>query len=287
MVLYTNGEESISMLSSNNWRRYNYGVFPNIAPDLEISESTEEIKSLINIRKRNFYVRWTTNFDCENETSFWYIIKDNFDGFNELSANTRSKVRRGLKKCMVRKITLEELKESGYSVYQSAYLGYSKSSSYLDEGKFKEGVNNLSSDYELWGVFFQETNKLVAYSQNRLYSKSCEYRVIKLNPDYLKYYTSYALIFKMNEHYLLEKKLKYVNDDARNISHQTNIQDFLEQKFKFRKAYCKLHVEYVFALKIILLFLTFTRPILNFLPAKYSAIINTLLVQEEIRSSFE
>ena len=91
----------------------------------------------------------------------------------------------------------------------------------------------------------------------------------------------------MNEHYLLERKLKYVNDGARNISHQTNIQDFLEQKFKFRKAYCKLHVEYVFALKIILFFLTFTRPILNFLPAKYSAIINTLLVQEEIRSSFE
>ena len=272
---------------NNNWRRYKYGVFPNVAPDFEILESIKEIKSLISIRKRNFYVRWTTDFDCENETAFWYIIKDKFDGFDELSSNTRNQLRRGLKKCLVRKITQEELKELGYSVYQSSYLGYSKSSSYLDEGKFIEGVNNLPSDYELWGVFFQETNKLVAYAQNRLYSKSCEYRVIKLNPEYLKYYISYALVFKMNEHYLLERKLKYVNDGARNISHQTNFQDFLEQKFKFRKAYCKLHIEYVFALKIILFFLKFTRPILNFLHVKYSAVINTLLVQEEISSSFE
>ena len=42
----------------------------------------------------------------------------------------------------------------------------------------------------------------------------------------------------------MKKKIKYVNDGARSIAHDTNIQEFLIKKFKFRKAYCKLNVIY-------------------------------------------
>ena len=48
----------------------------------------------------------------------------------------------------------------------------------------------------------------------------------------------------MNSYYLKERKLKYVNEGTRSILHETNVQSFLIDKFKFRKAYCKLHVQY-------------------------------------------
>jgi len=48
----------------------------------------------------------------------------------------------------------------------------------------------------------------------------------------------------MNNHYLNQRKLRYVNDGARSISHFTQVQDFLIDKFKFRKAYSRLLVAY-------------------------------------------
>ena len=62
--------------------------------------------------------------------------------------------------------------------------------------------------------------------------------------EHLKFYPSYVLFFEMNNHYINQQKLRYVNDGARSISHVTNVQDFLIHKFKFRRAYSRLHVAY-------------------------------------------
>ena len=48
----------------------------------------------------------------------------------------------------------------------------------------------------------------------------------------------------MNEHYLVDRGLNYVLDGARSITEHSNIQPFLEEKFKFRKAYCRLQIVY-------------------------------------------
>ena len=69
---------------------------------------------------------------------------------------------------------------------------------------------------------------------------------------YLKNYSSYVLYFSMNKYYLNENNFKYVNNGTRSISHQTNIHDFLIDKFKFRKAYCKMEIEYAPKIKILI-----------------------------------
>ena len=48
----------------------------------------------------------------------------------------------------------------------------------------------------------------------------------------------------MNRYYLEELKLKYVCDGARSTTEHSNIQPFLEEKFKFRRAYCDLQMFY-------------------------------------------
>ena len=48
----------------------------------------------------------------------------------------------------------------------------------------------------------------------------------------------------MNLYYLEEKGVPFVCDGARSITGHSNIQGVLEDKFKFRKAYCDLDVFY-------------------------------------------
>lgn len=50
----------------------------------------------------------------------------------------------------------------------------------------------------------------------------------------------YDLIYEMNRYYVEECKLQSVNDGARSLTEHSNIQLFLESKFWFRKAYCRL-----------------------------------------------
>ena len=87
---------------------------------------------------------------------------------------------------------------------------------------------------------------------NAVTDESCEYRTMKAIPKYQKLYAYYGLIYDMNRYYLEERKVKYVNDGARSITNHSNIQPFLIDKFKFRKAYCHLSVKYKWWLKIVL-----------------------------------
>lgn len=92
---------------------------------------------------------------------------------------------------------------------------------------------------------FIPLEKLIAYSQNYIYAPTeANYSTIKFHPDFLKLYPSYALIYKMNEFYLKNKRFGYVNDGWRSIFHQSNMQSFLEKKFSFKKAYSNLHIIY-------------------------------------------
>ena len=112
-------------------------------------------------------------------------------------------------------------------------------------------------NYDFWAVYDLE-GVLIAYSQNLIENNSINYSTIKFHPKYLKLYPSYALFFEMNQYYLNENNFLYVNDGARSISHDTNIQTFLIDKFIFRKAYCKLHIVYrrdiALAVKVLYLF---------------------------------
>lgn len=188
-------------------------------------------------------VRNTYNFDCLNETSFWYVIKDKFGEFEELSVNTRSKIRRCFKLMYVQRISPELLIESGYPVYVQAAESYKIKAIPPTFEDFKKRVIGAEEN-EYWGVFEITTGKLVAFSMNYVTDESCEYKTLKALPEYMKKYAYYGLIYEMNRFYLGECKLKYVNDGARTITEHSNIQPFLIGKFNFRKAYCNLNLHY-------------------------------------------
>lgn len=189
-------------------------------------------------------LRNTYNFDNTRNTCFWYIIKDSFNGFDELKSRTRNKIRHAIKFFEIRLLTKEEVKNNTFEVYSKAYKSYKRTTdNILGKDDFISEIDNCN---EFWGCIDKKNGKLIAYSENIIRDESCEFRTLKADPEFLSngYYPFYGLFYKMNEYYLKEKGFKYVSDGSRTITEQSNIQSFLITNFNFRKAYTDVHIYY-------------------------------------------
>jgi hypothetical protein len=228
------------------WFMHQGVLLPMAPPHAEIKLNRHEQKDLLK-RTGARFIRWTNHFD-KGFSEFWYIIKDSFGGLEELSSNTRSKIRRGLKNFTASPATFNYLKTEGYKTYINAFQRFSTFEKPLNEKEFDKHVSMLESSglYEVWGVWDNQDNKLAGFSENLILGLTCFYETIYFDPFYLKNYSSYALFYEMNRHYLQERGFKYAHDGTRSLSHETNVHDFLIDKFKFRKAYCDLHIAYRF-----------------------------------------
>ena len=268
------------------WKRYDVAMLPKAAAHARVSDSVQSIRSCLSLKNRILMARWTEDFDSA-PSNFWYIIKDKADELSDLSSNTRSKVRRGLKHCRIEPISKLQLAEIGYSVFKASYARYKHNVCPQSESEFKSHIAGLGDDIDVWAVYLEEGGELIAYSFNRNFGDACDYTSITFHPDYLKLYPSYALFYTMNSYYLGEKGMKYVNDGARSISHESNIQEFLIEKFKFRKAYCALRIEYHPLLAVLI---SITRPfrfVFRHIPLSIFHRIEAVQKQEDIRRGLD
>ena len=86
---------------------------------------------------------------------------------------------------------------------------------------------------------------MVGYARNCLYGNTeVGYSMMSFNPECFQYYSAYALIYRMNEYYLREKGVDYVNDGFRTLLHSTELQQMLITKFGFEKAHTHLYLHY-------------------------------------------
>lgn len=216
-------------------------------PHKERKLSKEDIQSLLS--KGGLMIRNAYDFDCGQETSFWYVIKDGFGGMEELSSKMRNQVKKCFKTMRVAQLTPVELKENGYPVFVEASNSYKVESVPPTQEEFNTRIDNAEEN-EFWGCYDIETDKLVAFSMNAVTNDSCEYRTMKAIPAFQKQYAYYGLIYEMNRYYLEERGLKYVNDGGRSITNHSNIQPFLIEKFNFKKAYCHFDIYYKWWLRV-------------------------------------
>ena len=77
--------------------------------------SDTDVAALLN--KGGLMVRNVYDFDCGDETSFWYVIKDSFGGMEELSSKMRNQVKKCFKTMHVERITADYLANNGYEVF--------------------------------------------------------------------------------------------------------------------------------------------------------------------------
>lgn len=264
------------------WRDNQGGLLPLSPPNMCSSIESKDAQSIINSNGALF-LRWESDFDGIADTPWWHIIKEDAVRLADLSSNTRSKVRRGLKAYECESLPRDTILKEGYKVYRSAFSRYETHEREFSEMEFLNAIKALPLNTEFWGVRNKETADLVAFSENYVESDCCFYNTIWFDPTALRKYSSYALFYEMNRHYLEDREFRYISDGTRSLSHRTKIHDFLESKFGFRKAYACLHVVYTPWLGASMAAAFPFRKLVELVPLKPFKKAAILLKQEEIR----
>ena len=101
------------------WHHYHGALLPTVLPHQEVILSRRDIKNLLK-QSNAYFLRWTNEWDCK-KSKFWYVVKDTFSDMDQLSANTRSKIRRAGKRCFIKKVDKETIAKNGYEVYKNAF----------------------------------------------------------------------------------------------------------------------------------------------------------------------
>lgn len=263
------------------WRD-NQGGLLLLSPPTMLRNFNKQVARQLMKKTGAHFLRWESTFDGLDNGHWWHVVKTDCDELQALSSNTRSKVRRGLKRFRCVPISRDRVLKEGFAVYQDAFSRYETHEPAFTEAAFKQAIADLPSNTEFWGAE-EQTGELVAFSENYVESQTCFFNTVWFKPSALRQYVSYALFHEMHQHYLQERKFDYVSDGARSISHDSSIHDFLISKFGYRKAYANLQVVYMPWLHIAVYLLFPFRGVIARINLNPFKKVSILLRQEEIR----
>jgi len=230
------------------WRPYRRMVVPVGPVAQAYTISKEQQRFLLSRFRECVLVRYTDGFRAGLTSGSWYaVVCRKFIELGEYKSRLRNQVRRGLNNCVAKRIDAEHVATHGYDVFMASFDRYKNGRAPdISRDEFRQRVS-VAGDFpdlrEYWGVFVE--GELAGYSSNSIFDTTeASYTQIKLHPKFLNAYPSYALLFRMNEYYLREKGFAYVNDGFRSLLHESRMQDFLQHKFGFERAYTNLYLRY-------------------------------------------
>lgn len=214
------------------------------APYYDCQLTDNQCKELL--KKGGWMVRNTFDINCNTPTDFWYIIKDSYNGMEDVPKKDRKFVLRALEMMDFKIIDKKIIENEGYEIVKKAYDSFVVKDRRMNRNIFKENLNNWDEqNHEFWGVFDKKDGKLVGFSVVKVFESGRFYDTAWILPEYKNdYHAYYGLCYKRNEYYLGELGLKYVTDGSRSVTEHSNVQPFLQQKFKFRRVYCKMKIHY-------------------------------------------
>lgn len=230
----------------DGWKYYNHAVIPTTAPHEKVDLTPINNGSIWKIDGKPLFARWTSDFDCDAETNWWFIIREAPYSIDTLtSKSSRKDIRRALKRCNVIKINPNEYLEDLYNCYKAAYRRYKKADNFKEKNVFiSDCIEDYKNGIEFWGGFDIETGILIGYMTVAVYESHVDTLTAKFWPEYMTLGVSDAIYHTILNYYLNILGKKYINGGSRNINHLTETQEYKERHFDYRKAYCRLHMAY-------------------------------------------
>ncbi len=270
-----------------DWRYYNHALIPNCAPNEMPDLKQLEDKEIWNQNgKKALFARWITDWDCREETDWWYVIKDTKFDISKLKSKRRYEINKGIKNFKVSIINPIKYKDELYNIQIEAFSTYPKKyRPSIKKEKFEMEIDRWN-EYVFFGAF--KDNKMCGYAQLKEKNENVDLLVLKVIPKYEKFGINAVIIFNILEHY--KEKINtnfYICDGSRSIFHETAFQDYLEKYFEFRKAYCKLHIRYSTIVNIIVKLLYPFRTSIKKINFGFVFKISSVLTMEEIRRKCE
>lgn len=229
----------------DGWKYYNSAALSRCAPHENPDISSIENGDIWKIDGGTpLLARWTTDFDCQNETNWWYVIKEAPYVYDDLSKSQRKHIRQGLKKCYVRQFDAKESVNDVYRVYLEAAQKYQNFSSPMSKERFEVEIKNQCENIDYWGCFLNETDTMIGYMVIKRNEGYVDLQTAKFSVYYLNQRVSDVMYHQVLDYYLNELEMEYINSGERSINHITHTQEYKISNFQYRKVYCKLHIEY-------------------------------------------
>lgn len=277
------------------WRYYNYAAVPTVAPHEPVNGTPlgdGSIWNLTSVRgSKPMMAQWITDFDCPEETNWWYVIKDEPFDLSAIKAKRRYEINKGIKNFEVRRVDPVEYAEQICDVTIAAYQSYpAKYRPNVDREKHIKEICGWAKEHvSLYCAFDRESGKLSGYARLEQKGRYMEFCVLRVVPDCERQGINAAIVNGfLTELNAFLSEGGYISDGTRNIRHETAFQDYLEKYFGFRKAYCKLHIRYkgVFNLAIKFLY-PFRKLLLKLDHISKVHLLNSLLKMEEFTAKRE
>ncbi|MBD5385735.1 hypothetical protein HDR69_04845 [bacterium] len=236
-------------------------------PDCETQLTIQQAKDIIK-KSGAWMLRNIYNWDCEDTTNFWYIIKDNITF--QYSKKTKKYIQKANDRFNYQIIDRVQFAKEGFRVYEAAFNHYKINDGFrADESQFADKVKKLGESIEIWGAIDKETGLLEAYALCNKIGDTIDFQESKANPAFLpKYYIMYGLYDARNKYYLGEKGYRFVVTSARSVTEHSNIQNFMIEKFGFRKCYCRMTLHYSKWFKLVVYTLYPFRNLISYAPLK-------------------
>lgn len=269
------------------WYEYQRALLPKTAPHLP---PRSELLSTKYLRQNKlFFARWTSQFDCKEETEWYYVIKDDYLMIDKLKAKLRYEINKGNKN--FESLVIDPLLyfEDIFYVSVEAYYAYpEKYRPTIIKDAYKKQIQRMVDDgYRFIGEFDRLDKKMVGFAVLECGADYINYRMHKVLPQQEKRAVNAALVSGVLSYYEAGK-YKYIVDGERAIKHETGFQSYLIKYFGFRKAYCQLNILYnpIFALLVYMLY-PLRKLLSHFKNNNLLYNVFCVLEQERIRRTFE
>ena len=221
----------------SGWRYYNHAAIPVCAP-----HETADLRPVEDGRiwriggGRALLARWTEDWDCGEETNWWYLIKDEPFDPAALKAKRRYEITKGERSFAVRRIAPEDYASELYRVTAAAYSAWpEKYRPHEEEERFLAEIARWEERVIL-AAFDRESGALSGYA-GLIEEENCvAFSVLRTDPACERAGINAALVAAVLR--LYGDRLSpdfYVCDGERAVRHETAFQDYLEKYFGFRK----------------------------------------------------
>ena len=233
-------------MSISDWRYYNHAALPTTAPhevpDTSVIESGEIWKAF---SRAPLLARWTTEFDCGEDTGWYYVIKDAPFDISKIKAKKRYVINKGNECFDVERINPLDYPDELYNTLVAAIKSYPPKEQHIPKREHFLKSLNTWSDKMVFAAFRKEDRKLCAYALVTPHGTYYDFTSMKSIPEFEKSNVNAALVFGILTELSTELAGgKYICDGEKNINHTTRFQDYLESYFGFRKVYAKLNIAY-------------------------------------------
>jgi len=221
----------VARTASSYW--YNKGprVYQAFPYHWCIQPSEEELREFL-IRENAVALRYSAPIEvAEGKISYHVIFEDNPYNLQTLSGNARSKVRRGLKRCRVERISMAKLADDGWRLQEDTLRRQGRIGS-MNQSKWRQSCSAAEGlpGFEAWGALVD--GRLAASILAASIDDVCYMLYPQSRQEYLSSYVTNALSYELSREMVSRPDTRMVFYGLHSLDAPASMDEF-----KFRMGY--------------------------------------------------